>query len=105
MKESTSKILEELVIKYLQLNYLNKDISKAYLILEGAYKNDKKVLICGNGGSASDSEHIVGELMKKFKKPRKINSEEYEKLSEYGEEGQKLQRTLEGDMLQVLCKP
>ena len=42
------------------------------LILE-CYKNGNKVLICGNGGSSADSAHIVGELMKAFKKKRKID--------------------------------
>ena len=38
------------------------------------------MLVCGNGGSASDSEHICGELLKKFKKHREIPSEIVAKL-------------------------
>ena len=43
------------------------DIIRAYDMLETSYSNNRKLLVCGNGGSASDSEHIVGELMKEFK--------------------------------------
>lgn len=45
---------------------------KAYELLEEAYTSGCKLLVCGNGGSASDSEHIVGELMKEFKLKRKV---------------------------------
>lgn len=98
MKESTNKILEELVVRYPSLNEVKQDVLKAYLLLEEAYKNNKKVLICGNGGSASDSEHIVGELMKCFKKKRTIKSDVYDKLANLNEEGAKLQRTLDGSL-------
>ena len=70
----------------------------AYLILEEAYKNGKKLLICGNGGSCSDCEHIVGELMKKFMKKRPLSDELTEKLKEYGEKGEKLANSLEGTL-------
>ncbi len=58
-------------------------------------------MICGNGGSASDSEHIVGELMKKFRKQRKIDAQIYGKLANYGNEGEKLRETLEGSLRTV----
>ena len=54
------------------------DILQAYTILAESYKDSKKLLVAGNGGSAADSEHIVGELMKGFVKPRKLG-EEYSK--------------------------
>ena len=95
MKDSTIKILDELVMRYPQLSVTKDDILKAYLILENAYKNNKKVLICGNGGSAADSEHIVGELMKRFKKDRTLNKDIYDKLSKLGDEGLKLQKSLD----------
>jgi len=56
MKETTREILKELIKRYPQLYNVQNDIEKAYIILEEAYRNNKKVLICGNGGSASDSE-------------------------------------------------
>ena len=39
---------------------------KALVAKTGIYEKGGKVLVCGNGGSAADSEHIVGELMKGF---------------------------------------
>ena len=96
MKDTTKQILEELVIRYPRLSVAKKDILDAYLILENAYRNGNKLLICGNGGSAADSEHIVGELMKKFKKERPIKQDVYNELNKYGDEGKKLQETLDG---------
>ena len=56
------------------------DISAAYGLLLAAYRSGGKVLVCGNGGSAADAEHIVGELMKKFRKHRPIPREVESKL-------------------------
>ncbi len=98
MKDTTYNILEYLIERYPNLKDIKQDILNAYILLEDAYKNNKKVLICGNGGSAADSEHIVGELMKKFKKPRPIDPHIYDELSKYGSEGLKLQNTLDGTL-------
>lgn len=98
MKKETEKILTELIERYPKLRPVEGDILSAFLILENAYKKGKKLLICGNGGSAGDSEHIVGELMKKFRKPRPVKEEVYEKLSEFGEDGKKLRLFLEGSL-------
>lgn len=50
-------------------------IAKAYFLMEKSYQSQHKLLVAGNGGSAADSEHIVGELMKGFKLPRPIGNE------------------------------
>ena len=73
MKKETREIFEELFIRYPDLLPCKQDIESAFLLIKEAYQNDKKLLICGNGGSASDAEHIVGELMKNFKKHRKFD--------------------------------
>lgn len=98
MKDATKNIYEELFVRYPALKLCENDIFGAFEILFDAYKNGKKLLVCGNGGSAADSEHFVGELLKRFKKPRKINPEVYEKLGAFGEDGAKLQATLEGSL-------
>lgn len=67
--------LNHLIERYPKLNECRDAISLAYDILESAYSNGRKLLVCGNGGSASDSEHIVGELMKEFKLKRKVYQE------------------------------
>ena len=74
------KHIDLLVERYPVLQACVSDIEKAYLILEECYVNDGKLLIAGNGGSAADSEHIAGELMKRFKTPRPVTSEFAEKL-------------------------
>ncbi len=62
----------EFLKKYPQLNICSNDISRACDIIEMAFRNGKKLLLCGNGGSASDCSHIAGELLKSFKKKRLI---------------------------------
>ena len=67
-------IFDELYERYPQLKGCEGEISKAFDLLLTCYKNGGKVLTCGNGGSAADAEHIVGELLKKFRKHRDIDS-------------------------------
>lgn len=89
--------LDFLVSRYPQLEVCREDIKKAYLILEEAYRKGRKLLVCGNGGSASDSEHIVGELMKEFKLKRKVYSDHAAALKEIDPElGQVLADNLQG---------
>lgn len=66
------KHVDSLIARYPELAVCQNDIIGAYKILESAYANGRKLLVCGNGGSAADSEHVVGELMKEFKLKRKI---------------------------------
>lgn len=71
-----------LIDRYPCLFSVKNEIIEAYCIMEECYEHDGKLLIAGNGGSAADSEHIAGELMKRFKKPRPISCEMKEKLIE-----------------------
>lgn len=76
MEDKLIKHIDLLVGRYPALTECKEDIIKTYKLLVTSYRNDRKLLVCGNGGSASDSEHIVGELMKEFKLKRKIYSEQ-----------------------------
>ena len=67
------KYIDELCERREKLNSIKNDIVKAYETIRDCYKKGNKVLICGNGGSAADSAHITGELMKGFKKKRPID--------------------------------
>lgn len=67
------KYIDELCERREKLNTIKNDIVKAYETIRDCYKKGNKVLICGNGGSAADSAHITGELMKGFKKKRPID--------------------------------
>lgn len=64
-----------LIERYPILDTCRQSIIDAYLLLEECYQKDHKLLIAGNGGSAADSEHIAGELMKRFKILRPVPSE------------------------------
>ena len=64
--------LERLMKRYPQLAGCRETITEAYQMLEESFRKGGKLLICGNGGSAADSDHIVGELMKGFKKQRPV---------------------------------
>lgn len=76
-----------LLERYPALKPMETEIEKAYKLLENSYAAGGKLLICGNGGSSADSEHIVGELMKDFCLPRSLPEAEKKTLAAlpYGE--------------------
>lgn len=65
-------LLHTLVTRYPELAACLADIQAAFDLLRATFQRDGKVLVCGNGGSAADSEHIVGELMKGYRLPRPL---------------------------------
>ena len=67
--------MKELLARYPGLAGCEQDIEKVVELIIDTYKAGGKVLICGNGGSASDSSHIVGELLKGFLNPRTVTDE------------------------------
>lgn len=68
--------------KYPCLEFCAEDIDLAIEKIIACYKNGGKVLLCGNGGSAADCTHIVGELMKGFLKKRPVSEELGKKLKD-----------------------
>ena len=98
MKTTTEAIFKELFARYPALEACRDQVKAAYEALLATYRAGGKVLCCGNGGSASDSEHIVGELLKKFKKHRDIPAELKAKLLAAGPEGAQLAEKLEGSL-------
>lgn len=78
MSDTDNRILAHihlLMERYPVLACCKESILNAYLLMEQSYLSQHKLLVAGNGGSAADSEHIVGELMKGFKLPRPIDGE------------------------------
>ncbi len=67
--------MKELLERYPALECCKDSITAALELMIDTYKNGGKVLVCGNGGSAADSEHIVGELMKGFLLKRPVTDE------------------------------
>ena len=97
MEERLMKHIDLLVERYPSLESAKEDIIAAYEVLEECYENGGKLLVAGNGGSAADAEHIVGELMKGFKLPRKSKTDFAEKLMAENEElGSVLAENLQG---------
>lgn len=74
--------VDDLIKRYPALDVCKDSIIAAYEILKECFKNGHRLYIAGNGGSCSDSEHIVGELMKGFKKRRHLFLDECNKLTE-----------------------
>ena len=75
MKENTKKNLDNLFIRYPALNTCKEAVYKAIDAIIECYNHKGKLIIAGNGGSAADAEHIVGELMKGFILPRKLDED------------------------------
>lgn len=65
----------DLFERYSKLNICKNDIENALALMIDTYKKGGKILVCGNGGSSADADHIVGELMKGFLKERKVTDE------------------------------
>lgn len=76
--------MNQLFKRYPELAVCKEDIENAFYMLATTYKNGGKVLVCGNGGSAADAEHIVGELMKNFMIKRKTDAKFKSALKELG---------------------
>lgn len=97
LRKKLKKHVELLIARYPMLEGCEDSIIRAYFLLEESYSKGNKLLVAGNGGSAADSEHIVGELMKGFKLPRKLDAEISQKLIDESEDlGKTLVENLQG---------
>lgn len=97
LENRLQKHIELLVERYPSLAPIKDDIVAAYLLLAESYQNGGKLLIAGNGGSAADAEHMVGELMKSFKLRRKVENDFAQKLIVEDQElGKVLAENLQG---------
>lgn len=97
-KERTGFWLKYLIRRYPILENCRESVVKTFLALKSSFQNGGKLLVCGNGGSAADAEHICGELMKGFLKKRPLSGElklKFTVISETGLEWvAKLQKAL-----------
>jgi D-sedoheptulose 7-phosphate isomerase len=84
MKNSVQMLLDDCLSRFPQLNFCKKDLCDTFDAIVKCYSQGGKLLICGNGGSASDAEHIVGELMKKFRVKRSAPCSLLEKMTGLG---------------------
>ena len=89
-------IMEELTQRYPALSGCAQAVTQASEALVEAYRHGGKLLVCGNGGSGADAEHIVGELMKEFYIRRPLSREEQQRLAAVDEAGILLGQHLQG---------
>ncbi len=102
MKKITEEYIENFFEEKKDLAFLKDNVTKAIEILVESAKNGK-ILACGNGGSASDSEHIAGELLKSFILKRKVDKDLKDSLIDaYGEDGAFIADNIQGG---IKCIP
>lgn len=88
--------IDNMIARYPQLRVCYKEIYRVYKTICNSFETGHKLLICGNGGSCADSQHIVGELMKSFMIPRNMLEEDRRRLIEvYGDNGVIMSEKLE----------
>ncbi len=89
--KSTHRYLDQMNQRYPELTAICADVDAAYELLKQCFCRGGKLLTCGNGGSASDAEHIVGELMKGFHLKRPLGKD---LKNQYGDLSKQLQGAL-----------
>ncbi|MEN3369750.1 MAG: D-sedoheptulose 7-phosphate isomerase [Verrucomicrobiota bacterium] len=97
MKERFSLLLR----RYPTLRACESELTAAFDLLVAAYRSGNKLLLCGNGGSAADSEHMVAELMKGFLKRRPIPAAHAAQLEQAGPAGKAIAARLQGTLAAV----
>lgn len=80
MKPSAKQYLDECLTSYPALEPCQNDIVRAFEMLVACFKKNGKALACGNGGSAADADHIVGEMMNKFALKRGLSQADSAKI-------------------------
>ena len=80
VKASTLQKIDDLIGRYPALAVCKDDLTAAVEAICESYRGGHKLIACGNGGSAADAEHIVGELMKGFLLPRKLDKKMEERF-------------------------
>jgi phosphoheptose isomerase len=97
MKEQAESCFSTLFERWPRLTGCRWPLQAAFDELAACFHGGNKLLVCGNGGSAADSEHIVGELMKGFRSRRPLPASRVESMRKlYGEEGEEIARRLQG---------
>lgn len=96
------KHIQLLLDRYPTLKEIEGQLIDAYLLMQRCYEQGGKLLVAGNGGSAADSEHIVGELMKRFKLPRPVDPQLAARMKEIDpQRGAEMEKTLEAGLTAI----
>ena len=92
-------MINNLINNYPVLEVCRKDISDAFELIKSVYEHDGIILACGNGGSAADAEHMVGELMKTFNLERPLPEDIQRNLiQKFGDQGTWLAKNLQSSL-------
>lgn len=95
MKERTNTMIAEFFERHDNLKPLQAEIVQAGEMLLKAFQGGNQLLLCGNGGSCADCDHIVGEFLKGFMLKRPVNAEVKQKLAQYGAYGEDMGNKLQ----------
>lgn len=88
--------ISKLLASFPLLSAIKPSIMQAFELIKQTFTDDGIIYVCGNGGSAADAEHMVGELMKGFLLPRPIDPSFNDKLTSlYGDEGSMISSNLQ----------
>lgn len=88
-KRSEQELLDGMVTRYPDLKDVQADVRRAFEVMRDCFQSGGKLLICGNGGSAADSDHIAGELLKSMELKRPITTAQRKALVDrYSAEGE-----------------
>ncbi len=95
MKERTQGFIDAFFERHNDLLPLSEQILEACETLITAFENGNKLLLCGNGGSCADCDHIAGEFLKGFLLKRPVNDDLRQKLAQQGEYGKAIGEKLQ----------
>lgn len=91
--------ISELFALFPALSCAEKSINQAFELIKQTFTDDNMVFVCGNGGSAADAEHMVGELMKDFLLSRSVTPAFKNIMADlYGEKGSMIASSLQEGM-------
>lgn len=79
---NNNSFIRMLIERSPEFAHLESPLIQCTEMLERCVRSGGKILTCGNGGSAADAEHIVGELMKGFLLPRELQPQKRIALEE-----------------------
>ena len=97
-------VFHALLERYPALSDAMNDVELAFDLLCGCYDSGGKLLLCGNGGSAADCAHIVGELMKGFLSPRRLTKDDRAVFEDMDEQTRRLPDRLQNGLPAIsLC--
>jgi len=98
LKQGTEQIIADYCAKNPAVAVIKKPLVECVELLLTCFESGGKLLICGNGGSCADADHIVGELVKAFRLRRPLQSDLSDKLQQQGASGVKLAKKLDSGL-------